>query len=183
MKLIQISEATPTQLSQFATESLGLPNCPPSLGAAKLVAKIREAHEGDTISLPDEFDPPSAPSGVVSGASMIPPTGVRAAVKGDAITSKDGIDRRKVKLMIPISKEPGGARPVEVAVNGVLMRLTRGIEIEIPYPYFEALQNAKERTPVVDENGTPIAWTDSHLYPHNFLGIREVAETSKAAAS
>ena len=49
----------------------------------------------------------------------------------------------KVKLIIHTTTEAGGKDPVPIGVNGRVMLVPRGKEVEIPHAYFEVLKNAK----------------------------------------
>lgn len=51
------------------------------------------------------------------------------------------------RIIVNRDPTPGHANsPVQVSVNGDLKHIPRGIEIDIPIPYVEALRNAKTRT-------------------------------------
>lgn len=52
---------------------------------------------------------------------------------------------KKVKIKLPRDKSSGAdPRGVYVAVNGVAMFVPRGVEVEIPEPYYEVLQRSME---------------------------------------
>jgi len=48
----------------------------------------------------------------------------------------------KVRLIVQRTEEAGGDEPVPVGVNGRIMLIPRGEEVEIPVPYFEVWKNA-----------------------------------------
>jgi hypothetical protein len=48
----------------------------------------------------------------------------------------------KVRINIGIQEEAGGNEPVAVGVNGKIMLIPRGKDVDIPEPYLEALEHA-----------------------------------------
>lgn len=51
---------------------------------------------------------------------------------------------KTVTINIPITADPVGQIPVVIGVQGVFKVLERGMDVEIPYAHYIALQNAKE---------------------------------------
>ena len=50
----------------------------------------------------------------------------------------------RVRLQIHVQEKPGGSEPVQVGVNGKVMLIPRGKEVEIPWTYYEVLCKAVE---------------------------------------
>ena len=50
----------------------------------------------------------------------------------------------KVKIQIAVGDKPGEDLPVFVGVNGKGMFIPRGEPVEVPYPYYEVLNNARQ---------------------------------------
>jgi hypothetical protein len=125
IRQVAIADATGPQLRAFAGSHLGI-----EFGqfdkVADIRAKVRQAWDKDTIPVPE--DPPAA--GATAGPGVDPEQAAKPAKP------------EKVKIIIAATEEAGGDEPVQVSVNGRAMLIQRGEEVEIPYPYFEVLQNA-----------------------------------------
>lgn len=128
-------DATPDQLRAFAEKFLGLPVREDS--DASVLAKIKAAHEGNTI-----FVPNIEPEGPDQTGS--PPPDVEKKT-GSNIVGSLGRNDPKVTLTLHAEDRDGMVvnRHKEVGVNGVAWLLKRGESITIPYRVFEALQNAE----------------------------------------
>ena len=148
MKTIAISEASAAQLAEFASSHLGMIGINASQGKERLIELIEAAgHEGDTIEIHDTERKPRA----------------KAAPSSDP--------DRKVRIHIATGEGAIGARHVEVAVNGVLMLIPRGKDVEIPWKYLHVLQNAKASQAEVDDDGQIVGWREAPLYPVSVLGV------------
>lgn len=143
MRTIAIAEATEEQLRQFCQDSLGL-SVHPSAKRETIISRIRGAqHQGDSIEiLVDDIEP-------ATGAA--PPQGeVKPDVTLEApeVAAEEQTELQRLgapeKVMVNISMtdEPGGKDPVPVGVNGRVMLIPRNKNVEIPFPYFEALNKA-----------------------------------------
>ncbi len=78
-----------------------------------------------------------------------------------------------IEVRIPATKEPGGKREVEVAVNGLLFLVRRDEWVKVPYRVFEALNNAVETTyediPSQVPGSPPIRERyETQAYPFNY---------------
>jgi hypothetical protein len=79
-----------------------------------------------------------------------------------------------VKIIIPISPEPGGERDVPAAHNGVQCLVKRNIEVDVPYPIFLSLAEAKqmkyEQIPATNPGEHPVTIERESLsYAFNVL--------------
>ena len=74
--------------------------------------------------------------------------------------------RKMVKIMIPNQNEPGGKDAVVVGVNGRVVRIMRGVPVDVPEEYVKVLQTANKGAFEKGENGQPI---NASLIPtHSF---------------
>lgn len=122
---IPIADATEDQLRAFGRSHLGLalpPNCKPET----LVAKIKAAWNKDYI--------------VVQEANA--DTAQDGSAPRPVTTAQSAPEKDKVRIIIQETEEAGGRDPVPVGVNGLIMLIPRGKEVDIPLPYFEVLQHA-----------------------------------------
>lgn len=130
---IDINAASATQLAEFAAVHLGL-DVNFRMGADAIRAKMALAgFTGGEIEVKEQ-----APAALVAD--------------GAPIAAK----RRHVRIIIPNQNEPGGKDPVVVGVNGVVARIKRGVEVDVPEEYVHALENALKVQYERDENGKPI---------------------------
>lgn len=126
---IKIADATDAQLRAFANGTLGF-NLPANTKDTTVLARIKAAWDKDYILVAEES---AAADGTQSGDAPPAPSAIKAAT-----------DERpeKVRIIINVTEETGGNDPVVVGVNGKVMLIPRGEEVEIPHPYFEVLKNA-----------------------------------------
>lgn len=124
-KSLPIGEASQAQLRAFAEAYLGM-SFPPNAKTETVRSKIRAAWtKGEIlVEVPEEAAEPAP------GAPPPAPPGHRAP------------DPHKVRIILQRTDEPGGDEPVPVGVNGRVMLIPRGEEVEIPMAYYEALKNA-----------------------------------------
>ena len=123
---INIAEANHAELLKFARDTLGL-NLPPNTKRETLLAKIGAAWNKDYITAPET---PEAEAPQV-GPQPQPQT-----------ADQDGPGKGMVRINIHITEEAGGNEPVTVGVNGKVMLIPRGKDVDIPESYFEVLQHA-----------------------------------------
>lgn len=124
---VEISEAKPEQLREFANETLGL-NLPPNTLETTLRARITAAHDKTFITVKDEEEPT---------AQVGPkPKPVTAA-------QEDPPDLM-VKVYINQTEEPGGSDPVKLSCNGSAMLVPRGKDVLIHVKFVEILRNATQ---------------------------------------
>jgi hypothetical protein len=144
MKTIAIGEASAAQLAEFASSHLGVLGASATVGKDRLLEIIREVgHEGDTIQVFEEKKPRKA------------------------VSAPD--HERKVRIHIAVAEGTAGSQPVPVGVNGILMLIPRGKDVEIPWRYLHALQNAKTKLPVTDDDGQIVDWREAPAYPVSVL--------------
>jgi hypothetical protein len=124
MKLIPIAEATEAQLRKFAQETLGI-EIKPTMGFDKVLVAVQSAWDRDIPVMEED------PEGVLAGDQPVP-------VRDRHLPPPAG----KVRINIGIQEEAGGERPVEVGVNGKIMLIPRGKDVDIPEAYLEVLQHA-----------------------------------------
>lgn len=148
-KKIQIAQASKEQLRAFAETHLGIV-MPPDAKTETLRAKVAAAWNKDEIVIQDD-----APASTQPDRRAAP------------ISAPDG----KVKLIIQRTDDAGGDEPVPVGVNGRVMLVPRGEEVEIPKPYFEVLKNAVKHIyePLKDGGMNPIP-RKVPMYPYQQLG-------------
>lgn len=128
MKKIPIGEATEAQLRLFARDTLGI-DIKATAKFATVRARVEQAWDKPEITIPDSE--PESTKEVPSQAAPNPVTEEQQKPAKDM-----------VRLVIGVTEEAGGNSPVEVGVNGKVMLIPRGKEVEIPYSYFEVLKHA-----------------------------------------
>lgn len=82
------------------------------------------------------------------------------------------------RIILNRDPTPGHANsPVQVGVNGELLHIPRGIQVDIPIPYMNALRNATTRTsvqtgnPSKDNPGGVFREEDTLSYPFQLLAV------------
>ncbi len=123
---IKIADATEEELRTFGRGTLGL-SLPPNCKIETLRSKIQQAWDKEHILLADPDQPEAPPA----GAAPQPVTDEQQPPK-----------RKMVRINIPITEEAGGTEPVPVGVNGSIMLIPRGEDVDVPEPYVEALEHA-----------------------------------------
>lgn len=150
MKKILLKDATKEQMMAFAETTLGI-SSPANIGVDTLRAKIQAAWTHDEITVDD-----SAPAKPMEGTAPHPATAAQA-----------GPERKMVRVIIHKTDEPGGDEPVPVGVNGRVMLVPRGKQVDIPEDYFHVLSNASRLHYDTDGNGSLIyPPREIHQYPH-----------------
>lgn len=155
MKQVDISEATHEQLLEYGRNTLGL-SLQPNTGLDKLRAKIKEASDKPYITIAD-------------AASEAPQVGDEPV---PVEPKQAGPGRNMVRINIAVTEEAGGKDPVPVGVNGKIMIIPRGQDVDIPEEYYEALNHAVSHKYDPNEDGSGINPVPRkvHLYPHQVLG-------------
>lgn len=127
---VTIADASATQLADFAVKNFGL-DVSFRTGKERILAMLQTVgFTGAEI----EVDGGQTNAGDAPAKVIVP--------------SRGGKARRMVRITIQEQDIPGstaGTEPVPVQHNGSLMYIPRGIEVEIPYEYFDILMNAKYR--------------------------------------
>lgn len=120
MKRVPIDDATEVQLRLFASETLGM--------------DIKDTAKIDTVRarVLAAWDKPEI---LIADTEAAPEP---EASKPAAKQTEPGM----VRLILGVTEEAGGADPVQVGVNGKVMLVPRGKEVEIPLAYFQVLENA-----------------------------------------
>ncbi|WP_395451194.1 hypothetical protein ACHMW7_16210 [Aminobacter sp. UC22_36] len=152
MKRIPITEATATQLADFATANLGLTDVQFRMGADKIRSLMATVgYDKDYIEIAE------------------PPVGAgRAPIDPDAVPSTE---RRYVNIIIQAQEGPGGSDPVPVSVNGRAMWIERAKESRIPFEYFEALRNAVKKVYDPNPQGGLMPPRNVPTYPFTVLSL------------
>lgn len=155
MKQVDINQATHDELLEYGRNTLGL-SLQPNTGLEKLRAKIMEASDKAYITIAE----PEVPAAQVGDEPR--PVETQQAAPG----------RNMVRINIAVQEDAGGKDPVPVGVNGKIMIIPRGEDVDIPEEYFEALSHAVSHKFDPNEDGdglNPIPRKVS-LYPHQVLG-------------
>ncbi len=154
MKLIPIAEATVAQLRTFAQETLGI-SVKENAHLEQVRAKVELAWDRD-IPIAE-----AAPEPPLAGASPKPVTDEQV-----------GPEPGKVRINIGIQEEAGGSSPVPVGVNGKIMLIPRGKDVDIPEAYLEALSHAVtyKYEPMEDGLGMNPVPREMQLYPFQIIG-------------
>ena len=124
MKLIPISDATEAQLRTFAQETLGI-EIKSSASKAKVLVAVQAAWDRDIPVMEEPV------MGELAGDQPVP-------VRDRHLPPPAG----KVRINIGIQENAGGSDPVPVGVNGKVMLIPRGKDVDIPESYLEALSHA-----------------------------------------
>jgi len=153
MKRIDITAATQPQLLVFARDTLGF-NSPPNILAETLRAKIAAAWPKDYIMVSEADETPAQ-----DGSKPQPQTAEQA---GPA----EGMRR----IHINITEEAGGTEAVPVGVNGRIMLVPRGKNVDIPEAYYLVLKAAIKNLydPIPDGGMNPVP-REVPMYPFQLV--------------
>lgn len=142
---IKITEATPSQLAEFAIKNLGV-EVNYRTGRDKILTAMEAAgFSGDTI----EVDAEAAPT-------------VQA--------EPDVESAKRIRILVPTQDGPGGKEAIVVGVNGRVTRIQRGVEVAVRPEVIGVLKNANRVVYDKDENGTPINPTEVPTHGFQILG-------------
>jgi hypothetical protein len=138
MRKVPIDKATEQELRAFATGTLGL-EIHHSSKREKILGQVQAVWDKPEITVADEA-PPALQAGT-------PPQPVTAAQQPPA--------KEMVRIIIAVTDDAGGNEPVPVSVNGSAMLIPRGKPVDIPLPYYKALENTVQHRfdPNPDGNG------------------------------
>lgn len=148
MKL-SIEEATKAQLVQFAGDYLGIEL---SIADKKetMLAKIKTAWAKPEIMVDDvEVDDDVSETQAQRAEAAPPPP----ATQEQKTLEESKANPKTVTIMIQTEKGPGGEAGVPVGVNGKVMLIPRGKNVEVPYSYYEVLLHAERLEYEMDESG------------------------------
>ena len=154
MKLIPIGEATEAQLREFAQDTLGI-EIKASAKIEQVRAQVEQAWDRDIPIIE------AAPKPTLAGDQPVPVTD----------TQQDPVEG-KVRINIGIQETAGGNDAVPVGVNGRIMLIPRGKDVDIPESYLEALQHAVTFKYDALEDGMGINPVPRkvQLYPFQIIG-------------
>jgi len=163
-KQVPISNAKADELRAFASKHLGL-EVPDSMVKAEVISLIKSAWPKDHILVEDGENPhQSAPRPDV--------------VMDPFSTLKPGY----VRLIVQIVDEPGGDEHVPVGVNGKVMLIPRGKEVDVPHRYFEALSHAIRHVyDALRDGGINPVPRKVSAYPHQVIAIKPELQEEAAA--
>lgn len=154
MRKVDIKDATEQQLRDFGRDTLGL-SLPPNCKMETLRAKISAAWDKSDITVADA--PEVAPQ---TGSRPVPVEAGQEPPK-----------RNMVRINISVTEEPGGTDDVPVGVNGRVMTIPRGKDVDIPEEYFMVLREAitHKYDPLPDGQGINPIPRKVALYPHQVI--------------
>lgn len=82
------------------------------------------------------------------------------------------------RVLIHRDPSPGAKNsPIQLGVNGRIIHIPRGIEVDVPIPFIEVLKNSKGQRPVQDESPSSNAptgtykWEEVTSYPFQVTAI------------
>lgn len=142
MAKINIADATATQLAEFASVDLGIPDLNPRIGKDTILARMSQAGYSDTTIEVEAAPLAKAPAG-------------GAPASGEKMT-----------ILIAVQDGPGGSEPVPVGVNGQIMVIPRGKPVDVPKAYVHALSNANRAHWETNSNGelTTMRFVPTHPF-------------------
>lgn len=146
---VPLMTATLAQLRQFAELSLHLtvPKAPTVEGLRRQIALV---HDGD-ITVVEQ-----APE--VSDKRKYTMSDLETSSKYDPI----------VNITVDLREGEGGNRPIEPAVLGKTMLIPRGIPVDVPYRYYDALRKAERTTYTQAPMGSDVDLIPTHTLTHPF---------------
>jgi hypothetical protein len=165
---VNITSASDEQLRTFATNVLQLDLVELKANTrAKIIGAIGPVWKSDFILAPKE-------DGIAMeqvGQGEAPTPRVEAALTGTGLD-----DAPKALIRIAQTAMPGGKHPAPVSVNGRQKVIQRNMNVEVPWPYVEALQNAVVGDPSQDPETREIIISDVTNYPVTVLRYPDPAE-------
>ncbi len=170
MKKLPIAEANEGQLRAFATLVLGQ-SIKASASLETIRVRVAEAWQKDWIAVDDNEAPDGA---VIAGQRPNPVTDEQ---------HKPGMDKegkRLVRIHINVTEDVAGDRAVQVGVNGKIMLIPRGKNVDIPEPYYHVLTHAiAYKYDALPDGGINHIPRKVPLYPHQVI-YREAPEGEAA---
>jgi hypothetical protein len=161
MRSMKITEASDEELRLYARDSLGL-EIHPKLSRANTLAKISAAKPDVVeITLVDLPQPQME--------------------KRKRNSNDDG--RGTVRLIIHTQEGDGGDKPIELGCNGKFMKVPRGAEVELPYRFYEVLNNAVryQYENAAGDKGLDPTPRRVHQHPFSILRMPEQAKPAPRA--
>lgn len=172
-KTVKYDEATAAELRLWVMQVLNL-DLPKTLNGAQLRAKVSETQDAPETITFDDGVATARPDGHAPGGP--------APVRGGGMVAAGSRGDPVVRLWIGEQEDEAGKRPVPVAVNGVQILLPRGVEFDVGYRYFHALDNAKKTTYRADPDTAELIPTTMHEYPFQVRSMPPKAEIDAWAA-
>ena len=188
-KRIPIDEATRDELAAFAALVLQL-DVRKNETASSLIRKIKNAgHAEDYILSVEDADLPTIEQHREAAREerVRRTLGEVRSASSSVKTPGDGAPKVRIRVHAPDSGLASARVPV--SVNGFRMDIPTGEAVEVPWPYFEALQNAikTEYSLVEDENGRlRLEPRDVPAYSFSVLSMpsrNEVEEWKRSSSS
>lgn len=173
---IPLDDANRDQLFHFARAMLNL-DVNDKCNNATLRAKILAASPGTTHIF--------VPHTMATVIEQAPAAAAAAQVEAKASTGKLSThfrDDPKVRLMVQETTELTRAKDVQVAVQGDVIIIRRGTEVDIPYRFYLALKDAVEQVArdtdeINPQTGLPIKeWVERHSYPFSVFSMPSQTE-------
>lgn len=190
MQRILIADATPTQLSKFATEYLSLPNCNLQKGKIVLAENIRASgYDRDYIELPHEAptNMPAAMPNPADSETYVKPSGNGGATDADRKAEEYVV----IQIAPGDPNDPGANRPVFVSVNTRGIYIPVGDDVCVKRKFYTALRRAIKSQPVL-RDGKIVGSRDVPLHSVSFVrdatqadidGIKQSAEKHREMAA
>lgn len=143
--------------------------------AKQLIAKIQRADPSIT-EIPVAEGTASEQPGDVVEVTPVRSTTEANAGKVSPVTRRHADPMHssndpKVRLLVNKTADKTRAKIADIQVNGVVFRIQRGVEVDVPYRVYEALENAKEKAAVDSDEinpqtGEPFKeWEEVYSYP------------------
>lgn len=183
---VSIDNASYQQLAHFITsQNLDIPRGSNAVG---LRARIRQGFPDLTeITVPDDLSARAEGTAAKPKNTVLAP----AADVGEGPSRPSFPSGRaaqhfrydpKVRLEVLPSSDPTRAKDVQVAVQGDVILIRRGREVEVPYRFYLALNEAVEQVArdtdqEHPESGLPIKeWVEQKSYPFSIISMPSNAE-------
>jgi len=138
---IAFADATDSQLYDYVTGTLNL-DVPQTASRSVLLAKLAQATTAQEIEVEvTDKRKPGRPARDKADDAEDEDDAAPVVVKSPEQLALERANE-KIKIEIPIQPGAGGDEPVPVAVNGKVIFITRGKEVEVARKYVEVLDNA-----------------------------------------
>lgn len=153
---VKIADANRDQLLAFANTHLGM-NLPGNTLEDTVRARITAAWDKDYIDL-GSGESVAAASTQASNSDVVQDSETPPQEPLPVTDAQKDPDREYVRVHLMVTDEAGGSDAVQVGVNGKVMLVPRGEDVDIPVEYFHVLQNAVEHRydPLPDGGINPV---------------------------
>lgn len=92
------------------------------------------------------------------------------SIDPDIAARKAELRGQRVRILIENSEGIDNSRHVPVGVNGYVINIERGVEVEIPLEHYNALMLANKQVPIVDRDLQIVGYRTVPMYPVRTLG-------------